>query len=229
MRLGIRTHKSMYRRFIQFSITFLALGAALLYVYIPELKIDGVIVTLLGLAALPWIAPLFRSVEVPGLFRIEFRDLEEAKRKIEGSGLVKPKSKRDHPVKERHIYAYEAVAGSSPNMGKTGQARIGNLKNGFLARVSSLSRSRMGAIFAGTSPNAVSGCFLGSWAGNQILQASALLATVRKSVRFYWVGLRWTEHGMAGSDAAIPASLICFSRLSDPVSRPNELKHRPTK
>ena len=40
--------------------------------------------------------------------------------------------------------------------------------------------------------------------------------------------LMWAEHGMARSDAAIPAFLICIRRLSDEIGRPDEPKHWAT-
>jgi hypothetical protein len=51
-------------------------GAAVLHVLAPGLKIDGITVMLLAVAVVPWLGELFRSIEVPGLARFEFREIE---------------------------------------------------------------------------------------------------------------------------------------------------------
>ncbi|MGW7527796.1 hypothetical protein [Streptomyces sp. NPDC054783] len=58
------------------ALTCFGVAAAVLHVLAPGLKIDGVTVMLLAVAVVPWLGELFRSIEVPGLGRIEFRDIE---------------------------------------------------------------------------------------------------------------------------------------------------------
>jgi hypothetical protein len=64
------------RRAVALLVTCAAVGAAVLHVLAPDLRIDGIVVTLLAIAALPWLGELLRSIEVPGFARIEFRDIE---------------------------------------------------------------------------------------------------------------------------------------------------------
>ncbi|WBO64637.1 hypothetical protein [Streptomyces camelliae] len=64
------------RRAVAVVLTCLGVGAAVLHVLAPGLRIDGVTVMLLAVAVVPWLGDLFRSIEVPGIGRIEFRDIE---------------------------------------------------------------------------------------------------------------------------------------------------------
>ncbi len=91
---------------------------ALVHTYFPEIKIDGITVTLLLVAMLPWLAPLFRSVELPGGLKVEFQDLEAAKKKVEDAGLLKEPAHDEES--EHHVYAFQAVAGNDPNLALAG-------------------------------------------------------------------------------------------------------------
>ncbi|MQY35578.1 hypothetical protein SRB17_35560 [Streptomyces sp. RB17] len=72
-------------------LTCVGVGTAVLHVLEPDLKIDGITVMLLVVAAVPWLGELFRSIEVPGLGRIEFREIErriEAVQRTANAALV---------------------------------------------------------------------------------------------------------------------------------------------
>src|SRR5207249_11615303 len=60
------------------TITVVALFLALAHLLFPSIKIDFVVLVLLLLAALPWLAPLVKSVELPGGLKIELQDVKEA-------------------------------------------------------------------------------------------------------------------------------------------------------
>jgi hypothetical protein len=64
-------------------ITVIALGAIVVHLARPDLSIDAVTLGLLVLAALPWLAPLVKSLELPGGWKVEFQEVkrtaEEAK------------------------------------------------------------------------------------------------------------------------------------------------------
>lgn len=70
------------RRAAAVALTCVGVGVAVLHVLAPGLRIDGVTITLLAVAAVPWLGELFRSIEVPGLGRVEFweRRLEAVER-----------------------------------------------------------------------------------------------------------------------------------------------------
>lgn len=57
------------------------------FVFFPNLELDTVMLFLLAFAVFPWLAPIISSVEVPGL-KIEFKDLEAAKKEAKEVGLL---------------------------------------------------------------------------------------------------------------------------------------------
>lgn len=105
-------------RLIQFVITFGALLVALIHTYAPDLKIDGTTVSLLAIAVLPWLAPLFKAIELPGGVKIQFQDFINVEAKAKDAGLLAPVP--EVPGKDRHIYAFESVAGNDPNLALAG-------------------------------------------------------------------------------------------------------------
>lgn len=85
---------------IQFSITLGALAVAIVHLLWPGLKIDAVTVALVTIATLPWLAPLFKSIEIPGLVKVEFAELEQAKQEAESAGLL---AKPSLPTPQDHV------------------------------------------------------------------------------------------------------------------------------
>ncbi|MFF4489582.1 hypothetical protein ACFY0F_24305 [Streptomyces sp. NPDC001544] len=72
-------------------LTCVGAGLAVVHVLAPGLRIDGVTVMLLVVAVVPWLGELFRSIEVPGIGKIEFRDIErriEAVQRTANAALV---------------------------------------------------------------------------------------------------------------------------------------------
>lgn len=63
-------------------ISSVAAVAVVLHLFLPALRIDAVSLGLLALAVLPWLAPLVKSAELPGGFKIEFQDVKEAAERV---------------------------------------------------------------------------------------------------------------------------------------------------
>lgn len=61
-------------------ITAAALAGVIVHLTNPSLKVDSIVVALLVIAIIPWLGLIFKSVEIPGLFKGEFQDLA---RKVE--------------------------------------------------------------------------------------------------------------------------------------------------
>ncbi|MEU6092648.1 hypothetical protein ABZ865_38915 [Streptomyces sp. NPDC047085] len=79
------------RRAVAVVLTCVGVGAAIVHVVAPGLRIDGVTVALLAVAVVPWLGDLVRSIDVPGLGRIEFRDMQrqlEAVQRTANAALV---------------------------------------------------------------------------------------------------------------------------------------------
>lgn len=103
---------------IQLTISLCALAVALIHVLFPSLEIDGITVTLLAIAVIPWLGPLFKAIELPGGLKVEYQDLLRAEKKAADAGLLAPTEPR--APQSRHIYAFEAVAGDDPNLALAG-------------------------------------------------------------------------------------------------------------
>jgi hypothetical protein len=65
-------------------ISLAATVAALLRIAYPDLKIDAVTLGLGILAVLPWLAPLFKSVKLPGGWELVFQDIQRQVTDIKG-------------------------------------------------------------------------------------------------------------------------------------------------
>lgn len=107
----------MNTRVVQLFITVGALVVALIHVLFPAIKIDGITVILLAIAVIPWLGPLFKAIELPGGVKVEYQDLLRAEKKAADAGLLGPTEPR---TPQRHIYAFEAVAGDDPNLALAG-------------------------------------------------------------------------------------------------------------
>ena len=64
-------------------VTLVALLLALSHLIWPTLAIDTVTLVLLVIAIIPWLAPLFKSLEFPGGWKVEFQELQKAAQRAE--------------------------------------------------------------------------------------------------------------------------------------------------
>jgi hypothetical protein len=67
---------------LRLSITVASLLIALAHLIFPSVTIDFVTVVLLLVAVLPWVAPIVKSVELPGGFKIQLQDVKEAAKEL---------------------------------------------------------------------------------------------------------------------------------------------------
>ncbi len=58
-------------------ITIAALLIALAHLIWPTIAIDAITLILLFIALIPWLSPLFKSLEIPGGWKIEFQEIKE--------------------------------------------------------------------------------------------------------------------------------------------------------
>lgn len=103
-------------RDIQISITLIALVLILLRIAFPSIQIDGITLTLLLVAGLPWLIPLLKSLELPGGWKLEFQDFQELKNKADKVGLLVDEDIKD----EEQKYSFELVADEDPNLALAG-------------------------------------------------------------------------------------------------------------
>ncbi len=102
-------------RRIQVAITLTALGIGAAHLIWPNLKIDAITIVLLIVAVVPWLAPLFKSVEFPGGWKIEFQELERARSKAEAAGLLDLTAQKGD-----REFSFQAVADEDPNLALAG-------------------------------------------------------------------------------------------------------------
>jgi hypothetical protein len=72
----------MLHKALRLSITAAASLVALAHLIFPNVTIDFVTVALLVVAVLPWFAPIVKSVELPGGFKIQLQDVKEAAKEL---------------------------------------------------------------------------------------------------------------------------------------------------
>lgn len=73
---------------IKFIISIVAAFVAFAHLIFPKVNIDIITVTLIALAIIPWLEPLFKSVELPGGVKLEFQELEKIEEEAKKVGLI---------------------------------------------------------------------------------------------------------------------------------------------
>jgi len=96
-------------------VTLGALAIALLHLLWPTLAIDAITLVLIVIALLPWLAPIFKSLEFPGGWKVEFQELEKAAARAEQAGLL---AAQGEPIAAQ--FAFQQMAESDPNLALAG-------------------------------------------------------------------------------------------------------------
>lgn len=81
----------------------------------PNLGIDPTTIALLFIVVLPWLAPLIKSLELPGGWKIEFQTLQEAASRADAAGLLAAQ-----PSVKKAAYSFQSVAAQDPNLALAG-------------------------------------------------------------------------------------------------------------
>src|SRR5690349_9525540 len=96
-------------------VTLGALAIALAHIVFPRLAIDAVALVLIVVAVVPWLAPLFKSVQIPGGWKVEFQELQDVAAKAGDAGLLS-----HAPPAVEAEYAFQSVADRDPNLALAG-------------------------------------------------------------------------------------------------------------
>jgi hypothetical protein len=102
--------------FAKILISVLALGLAILHIVKPAFQIDGITVVAVGIALLPWLSTIFKSVEIPGWLKVEFKYFQKAARDAESAGLLAGSLTK----KEQSQYSFQLIATNDPNLALAG-------------------------------------------------------------------------------------------------------------
>lgn len=100
---------------LKIAITCGAIAVAVGHVLWPKLAIDAITLGLVVVAILPWLAPLVKSVELPGGLKVELQEVKDAAEKVKNAGLLKPSA---NPEKIEHTFLQ--VAQHDPNLALAG-------------------------------------------------------------------------------------------------------------
>lgn len=91
-----------------------AVTVALIHLIAPQLSIDAITLVLLLAAIVPWLLPLFKSVELPGGVKLEFQELRATEQRAEAVGLL---DEPPHPEPD-HEYSFQIVAHEDANLAR---------------------------------------------------------------------------------------------------------------
>lgn len=100
---------------LRFAVTIGALLVAVAHLIWPDVAVDSVTVALLVVAVLPWLAPLVKSVELPGGLKIELQDLQQVADRANTAGLLAVE-----PSTNEARFSFETVAAQDPNLALAG-------------------------------------------------------------------------------------------------------------
>jgi hypothetical protein len=103
-----------YKRLRQI-VSLGALLVALAHVIWPNLAIDAITLVLIMLAIIPWLAPLIKSLELPGGLKLEFQELQAAGIRAESAGLLSAK-----PSKKGQEFSFQSISEQDPNLALAG-------------------------------------------------------------------------------------------------------------
>lgn len=127
------------QRWTQVVITCTSLLLVIAHLSFPNLRIDATTLVLFAAAAIPWLLPLFKSVELPGGLKLEFQELQAAEQRAEEAGLL------DEPPDPApiHEYSFQIVADEDPNLTLAGLRIEIERRLGYLAESADKGSAKM--------------------------------------------------------------------------------------
>ena len=108
--------KKQQARNIQIAISIMAAIVLVGHLVWPTISLDGVTLFLLAAIAVPWLLPLFKSIELPGGLKVEFQELEKAKDEAQRVGLLAPAAVTPNEPK----YSFQLISRNDPNLALAG-------------------------------------------------------------------------------------------------------------
>lgn len=70
-------------RLLAIAISAAAVVIAVVHVIWPDLKVDAVTLVLLAIAAIPWLGPIFKSIELPGGWKVEHQEIRQEVQEVQ--------------------------------------------------------------------------------------------------------------------------------------------------
>jgi hypothetical protein len=97
-------------------ITITAVGLAAAHIIFPKINIDNITVILIGMALVPWLEPLFKSVGLPGGISFRFQDLELLEAEAEKAGLITTNNFNNESATLLPEYDFIEIADKNPEL-----------------------------------------------------------------------------------------------------------------
>jgi hypothetical protein len=87
----------------------------------PTIRLDTSALFLLALCFLPWLGTIFKSVELPGGAKVEYRQgLLQAAKKVEDSGLLQDSGVQGNSLTQKRDPIYRTLIEQNPNLALAG-------------------------------------------------------------------------------------------------------------
>lgn len=97
------------KRKIKLIITTVSVFIAVTHIIFPKINIDLITLVFFALAIIPWLEPLFKSVELPGGLKLEFQDLQKLENEAKKAGLIKPETNTEPETIKNETAPYSFV------------------------------------------------------------------------------------------------------------------------
>ena len=97
------------------SVTLCALILAIAHLIWPNIAIDAITLALVVIAILPWLAPLVKSLELPGGWKVEFQELQKAASRADTAGLLAAV-----PSRSEDSFSFQSISKRDPNLALAG-------------------------------------------------------------------------------------------------------------
>ena len=96
-------------------VTLCAIVLAIVHLIWPNIAIDAITLALVAIAILPWLAPLFKSLELPGGWKVEFQELQKAASRADTAGLLAAE-----PSRSDETFSFQSISKRDPNLALAG-------------------------------------------------------------------------------------------------------------
>lgn len=97
------------------AVTLCALILAIAHLIWPNIAIDAITLALVVIAILPWLAPLVKSLELPGGWKVEFQELQKAASRADTAGLLAAV-----PSRSEDSFSFQSISKRDPNLALAG-------------------------------------------------------------------------------------------------------------
>lgn len=96
--------------------TLVAFILIVIHMFYPDIRIDSITLGLMVIAILPWLASVFKSIELPGVMKLELQDVQKIANKADKVGMIEKDTAKINQVD----YTFQIVAKEDPKLALAG-------------------------------------------------------------------------------------------------------------